>query len=137
MAELKKLYRAIDANFNRAKEGLRVCEDVCRFLKNEEKATRRYKLIRHNLSSVIAQLPVAKIVQARDIAGDVGKKTTRSESKRKNLTDVFYANSQRVKESIRVLEEFTKLIKPKTAQDLKEIRYRVYSLEKEVLNQLS
>ncbi len=134
--ELKNLYRGMDANFNRAKEGLRVCEDVCRFLRNEEKSTRQYKLVRHRLSAVMAQLPVADIVQARDVKRDVGQKTTRSESKRKDLSDVFYANSQRVKESIRVLEEFTKLIETKAAQDLKEIRYRVYSLEKEVLKKL-
>ncbi len=132
----KKLYRVIDANINRAKEGLRVCEDVCRFLHNQEKKTQRYKLLRHKLTTALSALSIQEVVEARDIGGDVGKKSSATEFRRKNVADIFYANSQRVKESIRVLEEFTKLLNGRMAEDLKKIRYKVYAIEREVIQEL-
>ncbi len=131
-AELN-LYRIVDANFNRAKEGLRVCEDICRFLHNRKVATRKYKDIRHRLTEAIAKRHIVKIIQARDIKGDVGRKSSLAEFRRSNADDIFYANSQRVKESLRVLEEFTKLVDRKASQDIKRLRYETYALEKEIV----
>ena len=130
-----KIYRIIDANLNRAKEGLRVCEDTSRFILDDVRLTKRYKGIRHQLSSVMSHFPVKKerVVQARNILGDVGKGSTALELKRNNIYDIFWANSQRTKESIRVLEEFSKLIKKTSAEDFKKIRYRIYHLEKEIV----
>ena len=127
-----KLYRIIDANLNRAKEGLRVCEDICRFILDDKKATSVFKSIRHQLTAVMSSLKISCLVQCRDIENDVGRPTTTAELKREKITDIFFANSQRVKESIRVLEEFLKLINRKTAQDLKALRYKIYALEKKV-----
>jgi hypothetical protein len=131
-----KIFRIIDANFNRAKEGLRVCEDVCRFLLDKKALTKNYKDIRHELTQVIGSLKFAKMIKARNIQKDVGKQSTPIEFKRKNVTDVFYANSQRVKESIRVLEEFSKLVNVKSTQDLKTLRYRVYAVEQKIIREL-
>jgi thiamine-phosphate pyrophosphorylase len=128
----KKVYRIIDANFNRAKEGLRVCEDIFRFLFNDPGATQEYKKIRHRLTVIIGPLRLGKLLQSRDIIRDVGKVTVRAEARRRNSGDVFYANSQRVKESIRVLEEFGKLVDPGCASELKRLRYRFYALEKNI-----
>lgn len=132
----KQLYRVIDANFNRAKEGLRVCEDVCRFVLNQTAATKKYKDIRHNLTGIIGSLTLKKIVEARNITGDVGRVTTDSELKRKKVSDIFYANSQRVKESIRVLEEFAKILNTRQSQKLKTIRYECYELERKIIKLL-
>ena len=136
--ENKKVIRIIDANLNRAKEGLRVCEDVARFVLDEPALTRNYKKVRHQLSTLLNGLSKDSLIltEARDIARDVGRKSTRLEFKRKNIKDVFYANSQRVKESIRVLEEFTKLTHQKKAEGFKKIRYKVYSLESDVAEKL-
>ncbi len=131
----KAIIRIIDANFNRAKEALRVCEDVCRFVLNKKGPTQRYKMIRHQLSSLFASFPVDKkdLLEARDISRDVGRKSAATEFQRKSCQDIFYANSQRAKESLRVLEEFAKLIDKNKAQALKEIRYKIYALEKEIV----
>lgn len=128
----KKLDRLIDANFNRAKEGLRVCEDVCRFVLDAKNTTRSYKDARHQLTDIIGSLKIAEIIKSRDIARDVGRQSTVVEFKRSSATDVFYANSQRVKESLRVLEEFTKLRNRRLAESLKKLRYKTYALEKNV-----
>ncbi len=128
----KKAFRIIDANFNRAKEGLRVCEDVARFALDEAKITLGYKKIRHQLSDICSLTFKGSLVHARAIETDVGKKTAVSELKRKTVEDIFYANSQRVKESIRVLEEFLKLTDARQALACKKMRYQVYALERQV-----
>lgn len=125
--------RVIDANFNRAKEGLRVCEDVCRFYLDAKGPTRQYKSSRHRLTKIMGTLDLSDVIGARDIERDVGQKSMKTEFKRKGAMDIFYANSQRVKESIRVLEEFTKLRHRKLAEDLKKLRYRIYALEKNII----
>ena len=106
----RSLYRILDANFNRAKEGLRVCEDLCRYIWDQRTLTRAFKNVRHELTGVMAGLDIQKVLEARHIQGDVGRATSISESKRKDIKAVFCANIQRVKESLRVLEEVTKLI---------------------------
>jgi len=129
----KKLYRLVDANFNRAKEGLRVCEDICRFVLNQKGLTRSIKLARHRLTKIVIALGIRKLISARNIEGDVGKKTLAGELKRKKTADILYANTQRVKESIRVLEEFAKLKNSQRAEDLKRLRYKIYALEKKIV----
>ncbi|MBF0570380.1 MAG: thiamine-phosphate pyrophosphorylase [Candidatus Omnitrophica bacterium] len=129
----KMLYRILDANFNRAKEGLRVCEDLCRYVWNQKTLTRTFKDVRHGLTQIIAVLDIQKVLQARHIQGDVGRATTISESKRDDINAVFWANSQRVKESLRVLEEVTKLMDAKISSKLKVLRYKVYALEQKVI----
>ncbi len=129
----KRFDRVIDANFNRAKEGLRVCEDVCRFVLDAKGPTRSYKTVRHQLTQTLSGLKIHDVIRSRNIERDVGRASTPVEFKRKSATDIFYANSQRVKESIRVLEEFAKLRDKKAAEDLKRLRYRVYALEKNVI----
>ncbi len=132
----QKIYRIVDANFNRTKEGLRVCEDICRFVLDQSSFARSFKNIRHELTQCIASLKISIVIQARDIDGDVGRASTSLELKRKKMADVFYANSQRVKESMRVLEEVTKLLNTNLAVKIKQMRYKVYALEKKVTQQL-
>ncbi len=127
------LYRMIDANFNRAKEGLRVCEDICRFKLNDKTLTSKIKKLRHELTDCVLKFSIKPIVLAREIKEDVGKASLPSELKRKDLEDIFYANAQRGKESIRVLEECAKLIKRNIAEQLKRLRYVLYALEKKVI----
>jgi len=134
--EEKKLLRIVDANFNRAKEGLRVCEDICRFVIDSKSLTRNFKDVRHDLTEIISSLKFKTVIFARDIEGDIGKGSTVSEFKREKLFDVFVANSQRAKESVRVLEEFSKLLDIKLAQKLKSLRYKIYAYEKKVIEKL-
>ncbi len=131
--EFQKLSRIVDANFNRAKEGLRVCEDICRYGFDLDKETRQLKEMRHALTGAIEPMGIKSLLKARDIGGDIGRASTVSEFKRRDLDDVFYANAQRVKESVRVLEEVLKLVDGKQAQVLKEWRYKFYAVEQKML----
>lgn len=130
----KSLYRILDANLNRAKEGLRVCEDLCRYVWDQRTLTRAFKDLRHELTAIMAGLDIQKVLQARHIQGDVGRATIISESSRKDINAVFWANSQRVKESLRVLEEVAKLLDIKISSRLKALRYKVYALEQKALS---
>lgn len=132
-ASQKKLFRVLDANYNRAKEGLRVCEDVCRFILNDAKLTAEWKALRHALAASIEKLHLKGIVQCREIEKDVGRDSSSSELKRQSVKDIFWANAQRVKESLRVLEEFAKLYDQSLAKLIKKIRYKVYAVEKKVI----
>ncbi len=133
-----KINRIIDANINRAKEGLRVCEEITRFILNNRKLTSDFKTIRHQIDDIIKYLPVSlpDLLKTRESREDVGRNIYLGELKRKNLSDIFSANIQRVKESIRVLEEFSKLINIKFAIKFKRIRYNIYEIEKKATGKI-
>ena len=131
------LYRILDANLNRAAEGLRVCEEITRFVLNDRSLTAKFKDLRHKTCKVIDGAGRKKLIKGRDSQKDVGRDIIQGELKRSNYQDIFLANIQRVKESIRVLEEFYKLIDKKEVIKLKKSRYQVYELEKRVVIRLS
>ncbi len=121
-----KLYRLIDANLNRLREGIRVCEDIERYIYNNKELSGRLKQLRHT-----ARTPYHdRYLQSRDIVGDVLKETTASESQRGNITELLLANIKRAQESARVLEESFKLIDTEEAEKFKHIRYGLYDIEK-------
>lgn len=125
----KGLYRIMDANVNRTKEGLRVCEDIARYVWNKKELTRSFKDLRHALTEIVVKVGMAKLLVTRDVSADVGRPSSASEAVRQDVNGVFMANVQRVKESLRVLEEMTKLIDPLLAEEFKGLRYKVYVLE--------
>lgn len=129
--------RIIDANINRTKEGLRVCEEIARFILNSRPLTAEFKRIRHNIDSIIKRLPPnIKLIQERNSLKDIGKNIRANELHRADCRDIFCANIQRLKESIRVLEEFSKLGDRKAALGFKEIRYEIYAIEKKSLKKI-
>ena len=136
-AERNKINRIIDANLNRAKEGLRVCEDIARFILDDRRFTLKLKRARHKLSSLSGSLATRRmLLKDRQSAKDVGRFLKADELKRKGVRDIFFANMQRAKESVRVLEEFSKLINIKAALGFKEVRYKIYGLEKKALERI-
>jgi len=129
---MNKLFRLIDANLNRSQEGLRVCEDIARFILNERSLTSSFKSLRHNVSALGKKIAPGKIalLKSRRVMTDVGKRTTLKEKTRKSIKDVFRANAQRSKESLRVIEEITKLLDRKISERFKRMRFKTYELEK-------
>ena len=64
-------YRIIDANLNRAAEGLRVVEDIARFYFNSEEFSRKLKFFRHHLRKKMLDLN-PKLISLRDSKNDIG-----------------------------------------------------------------
>ncbi|MFH1238680.1 MAG: thiamine-phosphate pyrophosphorylase [bacterium] len=129
----RKIYRIIDANLNRAREGLRVIEDGARFIFNDKALTARLKKIRHELS-IVAGKVYPKLIGARDSAGDVG--ASPQEEKRENLSGLLIANFRRVEEAVRVLEEFSRLISEEAGYKFKQIRFKMYVMEKKIMKKV-
>jgi thiamine-phosphate pyrophosphorylase len=131
-----RLYRIIDANLNRSREGLRVCEEIARFVLDDGRLTREFKAIRHGISGCIRLYPVRLrgIILTRDSGSDVGKGRQPIERTRRGWKDVSVANMERVKESLRVLEEFSKLIDGGISDRFKRLRFRAYGVEKRLIS---
>lgn len=135
----KEIFRIIDANFNRSREGLRVCEDISRFILNSPALTKEIKSVRHGISAVAKQLRSSCniLTASRDARNDVGKRPRpRIEVKRLDTADIFAANMERAKESLRVLEEFFKLIDKKDSAKFSALRFEVYEIEKNALKRI-
>lgn len=133
------VYRIIDANLNRVMEGIRVCEDIERFASDNETLTRKLKNLRHDIFNAIKELRkehLDELVSSRDIIEDVGLKPNDSEKDRENLVDLFLANTQRGKESLRVLEEVLKLFDAELSQKFKKFRFKLYEIEKKAVKEL-
>ncbi len=133
-----EILRILDVNFNRSREGLRVCEEITRFVMEDEALTKEFKKIRHAVSHFLKKFPASpfELVASRDISSDVGKNPSRLEKTQKGTVGIFLANAERVKESLRVLEETSKFLDKKTSNELKKIRFRTYAIEKKVLKKL-
>lgn len=137
-SKIKSINRIIDANINRTKEGLRVLEEIARFILESPSLTSNFKRIRHKINTAVADLtPRLLLLQARESRTDVGKNIYINELKRKNYPDIFFANVQRVKESVRVLEEFSKLMNRRAAVEFKKIRYDIYEIEKKAAGKIA
>jgi thiamine-phosphate pyrophosphorylase len=128
--ETPDLYRIVDANLNRLKEGIRVIEDIARYLQNNKSLATKLKTLRHH--SRIDD--IRPLLHSRDSENDVLRPTMHSELNRSSLNDILTANYKRAQESSRVLEEMYKIIDPGVSEMFKTIRYTLYTLEKENLN---
>jgi len=121
-----ELYRVIDANLNRLKEGIRVVEDILRYKENNKELSSKLKSLRHQ-----ARIEeIHELLANRDSINDVLKSSTKSEQKRQSLQSIITANFKRAQESCRVLEELFKLSNIEYSEKFKTIRYELYNLEK-------
>ena len=117
--------RLIDANLNRLREGIRVVEDIFRYIYNDKQTAIKLKELRH-LSRLENYI---ELLETRDVKNDVLKSSIKSEQNRSDLYSILIANFKRAQESSRVLEEFTKLTSIKDSENFKYIRYELYNLE--------
>jgi len=130
------MFRLIDANLNRLSEGLRLLEDVARFILNDSALSSRLKALRHDLLSNTKSFQHT-LLTARDSEGDVTAFAKESIS-RSDVNEVVTANARRVTESLRVLEEFAKL--PDVSLDpmkFKRARFAIYDIERELSGKVS
>ena len=124
------VYRILDANLDRAREGLRIIEEWCRFGLNNAQFTGECKRLRQE----IAHWHTAELRAARDTPGDAGTELTHpQEEQRASIKTLLQANFCRVEEAMRVLEEYGKLHHPQMGKAFKQMRYQVYTLESNLL----
>lgn len=132
--------RIIDANLNRTGEGLHLLEDLARLMLNDAGLTQQLKTIRHEIVRGDWAFN-QQLLQSRDSAGDVGIDIEAlGEEKQRELPIMVVANARRVQESLRILEELSKI--PGTAPKLdpekfKQARFALYTIEQKLLSKLS
>lgn len=131
--------RMIDANANRAREAMRVLEDIARFGLDDAGISGGMKSLRDRFRSALdaAGLSRASLSAARDTPGDVGTTLTApGEVRRESILANAEAAGARLSEALRVVEESLKVL-GKDARSVESIRYTGYELERQLLAALA
>ena len=131
-----QILRIIDANCNRISEGLRLLEDIARFVLNDVELSQQLKSIRH---AIIASLNKfgPDLLSARNAEGDVGAGIELSQ--RQDLLSLIMANAKRAEEGLRVIGELAKLpeISPTlSSNNFEKARFQLYTLERELASKV-
>ncbi|QDU78496.1 Thiamine-phosphate synthase [Polystyrenella longa] len=130
-------FRILDAAANRAREGMRVIEDYVRFTLDDTFLSREFKELRHRFTAACSQFDQHELLASRNTTGDVGTTiSTPSELQRESGEAVLAANFKRLQESLRTLEEWSKVVARESAPQFEQIRYQVYQQEKVLMNLL-
>lgn len=131
--------RIIDASLNRVGEGLRLLEEIARFLLNDAALTQQLKTMRHELIRGDRSFH-QQLLQSRNSEGDVGVDIkVPGEEKERELPTVLVANARRVQESLRALEELAKVpgtIAKLDPEKFKQARFNLYTIEQKLLSKL-
>lgn len=125
------IQRILDANLDRSREGLRIIEEWCRFGLDDSDLAQECK----NLRQELAVWHTPELRAARNTPGDVGTSLTHAgEEQRQSIEQLLIANFSRVQEALRVLEEYSKLVTGSMSSSCKQFRYRVYTLESQLVS---
>jgi thiamine-phosphate pyrophosphorylase len=128
---MDKSLRIIDANFNRAREGLRVIEDIMRLYYENRQMVKAIKDFRQDFSEkIISQYGFYRLRKQRNADKDQGKDF--DNTGKCDIVTTLQKNLLRVGEALRVIEEFSKIKKPKTAGIVHSFRFRFYTIEKKI-----
>ena len=123
------VWRVLDVNANRAAEGLRTIEDISRLIREDSVASLWAKALRHDLATVISKLDRSQRLAARSTETDAGTcLTTDTESSRSDWKAIVSSACERVGQSLRCMEEFSKLIDKSIGLEFKTLRYKAYDV---------
>ena len=133
----ESVLRVVDANLNRLREALRVVEEYARFLTGDDQLAVRLKEMRHSVRRIEELAGQGQLLCSRDTGSDPLAEGTRPEElDRGGVSGVVRANLKRGQEAARVLEEYTKVTDlPAAADTAKAIRFGLYEVEKQILEQ--
>ncbi len=130
---MKGIERILDANQNRCVEGIRVLEDYCRFILEDGDMASRLRTIRHFLRKNMSD----RWMVHRNSQTDVGRLVSNSNhlDHKTSMSMLIRANTSRVCESLRVIEEYLKVYGNNVlSKRVEEKRFEFYSIEKALLS---
>lgn len=128
-------YRIIDANVNRAAEGLRALEDHFRFVKNDKLINENLRDLRHRVRESLKHLD-GILISSRESSNDNGLEISQNSGNDKKTSEkeIIAANFKRVQEALRSIEENLNLTgNYGEAKIFERIRFDVYTLERTAL----
>jgi len=132
--------RIIDANANRAREALRLMEDLARFMLDDTPLSARTKSLRHALTEILVTEFGGKhrMVADRDTPGDVGTAiSVDAEASRSSCLQLAEAAGSRLTEALRAIEECMKVGSPAASAKIEKLRYEAYEIERLLLPRLA
>jgi len=130
-AEDLRIFQIIDANLDRAREGLRVIEDWARFGLGKEKFVEKIK----NFRQILGKNHLEIYKQSRNYIEDQCQGLSHLEqNNRKTPEQIISSNASRVQEALRVIEEFSRAHNNELSKIASEIRYEIYTLEIDLLS---
>lgn len=133
---MKNCYRLLDANINRVSEGIRVLEDIARFVYDNEKYSKLLREKRHYLRKLFVGFDKS-FMDSREVSKDVGIGITKASTldKKTNIKELSLGNFKRIQEGLRSIEEALKVIdKYEFSKNIESLRYNFYTIEKEFLS---
>tara|TARA_B100000963_G_C22529664_1_gene626995 strand:- start:89 stop:1141 length:1053 start_codon:yes stop_codon:yes gene_type:complete len=129
-----RIAQIIDANLDRAREGLRVLEEWARYGLGRVDIVKKLKDFRQILGSH----HLNSYKNARNYTKDRCNGLIHPEQfKRMHPENIINSNSSRIQEALRVLEEFSRNNNNELSKAASMIRYEIYSLEIELMNSKS
>jgi thiamine-phosphate pyrophosphorylase len=127
-----KVWRLLDANANRAREGLRTIEDTARFVLNKPEAAKALRTLRHGLDELVRR-QYKTLLRARDVSHDSGRGNV-AKPYDGGIRTLLAANFKRCEEALRVLEEYGRVLSPRAVKRAQAIRFKVYQWETKLLS---
>ncbi len=127
----KRIAQIIDANLDRAREGLRVLEDWARFGLGKDELVVKLKDFRQ----ILGKFHLNEFKNARNFTKDTSIGLSHHEQEnRKSIDKLISANSSRVQEALRVIEEYSRNLNRELSSISSKIRYEIYELEIKLLH---
>jgi len=125
--------RLVDASANRALEGVRVCEEIVRFHLEDRRLFPKCRRLRHGIAAAVRALPVtpAELAGARGSDEDIGRRAAAGSTP--SLERAAVINLQRAKESLRTLEELSRVLAPRLTRRFQALRFTTYDVERDLL----
>lgn len=128
---MRSVFRLLDATLNRAREALRVVEDIVRFHHGDAAASARVKEARHSLDRLARPLS-RDLLRARDSERDVGRHGDLPVGRERPIGAILSANLKRAGEALRSIEELAKGRFPQLSREAHDRRFLLYDLEKQL-----
>lgn len=132
--KVEPILRILDANANRAREGIRTAEDYLRFTIGDAQWAGRLRRVRHRISETLAAcLSGPALIEARRVLTDSGHPARGAAEapapRNEEPRQVALRGLKRAQEALRVLEEYLQGPAPAGARQLAEARYELYEAE--------
>ncbi len=102
-------------------------------------AAKTLKIIRHGATNLVLKskkISFPKLLSERDTAKDKTKFIDFTPGQKIEIPDIFMSNIERVKESLRVLEECFKIIDEKISRGYRKLRFDAYDVEKRIVEKI-
>lgn len=124
--------RILDANLNRAREGLRTCEEYARLALNDARSAQAVKSARRAVAACSDLLGLERLLSARNVGADPGIQPEAADVARGTPKDIALAGIKRAQEALRVVEEFSQLENAQAAAAAAKARYAAYEAEQQL-----